>query len=319
MVKKKDITVEELSKLPEADLVVNHIIDRKKSGLYTLVMVSGLPGTGKTSTCFRLGELIHLNYNGVNNMKADNIIDSFLALTEFVINAKPEELNVAVVEEVSVLFPSRRAMSGGNVDLAKLLDTCRKKQVILLANAPIWPSIDSHMKALGNVYIQTKKIYKMAQIVYSKMYWLQTDPRSGKTYTHCFKRDGRDVKKMFTKMPCLEEWKKYEARKDIFMDDLYKRLKFREEKRLSKEMNESGMKREEVRPLSQKELQIYDMIHRKKMNLSAAARVLGVSSSYISQTNKKINDKLQIVSKNEAIYSKNPRFKLMMPLLQPIR
>ena len=300
MVKKKR-TTNDLLKYPEADLVIKYVIDRKKKGLYSVIFVSGLPGTGKTSTCFRLGELIYTEYDGENKMKATNIIDSFLDLTEFVIKADPNKLNIAVIEEVSVLFPSRRAMSGGNVDLGHLLDTCRKKQIILLANAPIWPSIDSHMRALGNVYIQTKKIYKMSAIVYSKMFILQTDPRTGKTYTHSFKRNRRDVRKMYTRMPNLEEWDKYEGKKDSFMENLYRRLKMREKTRIGKEMKLYGdsVKKVQVEPLTDLQLGIYDDFYRQKLSNGEIAKKRRCSSSNITQHLRVIRNKLMIVSHNQ--------------------
>jgi len=300
MVKKKR-TTNDLLKYPEADLVIKYVIDRKKKGLYSVIFVSGLPGTGKTSTCFRLGELIYTEYDGENKMKATNLIDSFLDLTEFVIKADPNKLNIAVIEEVSVLFPSRRAMSGGNVDLGHLLDTCRKKQIILLANAPIWPSIDSHMRALGNVYIQTKKIYKMSAIVYSKMFILQTDPRTGKTYTHSFKRSGRDVRKMYTRMPNLEEWDKYEGKKDSFMENLYRRLKMREKTRIGKEMKLYGdsVKKVQVEPLTDLQLGIYDDFYRQKLSNGEIAKKRRCSSSNITQHLRVIRNKLMIVSHNQ--------------------
>ena len=300
MVKKKR-TTNDLLKYPEADLVIKYVIDRKKKGLYSVIFVSGLPGTGKTSTCFRLGELIYTEYDGENKMKATNIIDSFLDLTEFVIKADPNKLNIAVIEEVSVLFPSRRAMSGGNVDLGHLLDTCRKKQIILLANAPIWPSIDSHMRALGNVYVQTKKIYKMSAIVYSKMFILQTDPRTGKTYTHSFKRNRRDVRKMYTRMPNLEEWDKYEGKKDSFMENLYRRLKMREKTRIGKEMKLYGdsVKKVQVEPLTDLQLGIYDDFYRQKLSNGEIAKKRRCSSSNITQHLRVIRNKLMIVSHNQ--------------------
>jgi len=319
MVKKKR-TTNDLLKYPEADLVIKYVIDRKKKGLYSVIFVSGLPGTGKTSTCFRLGELIYTEYDGENKMKATNIIDSFLDLTEFVIKADPNKLNIAVIEEVSVLFPSRRAMSGGNVDLGHLLDTCRKKQIILLANAPIWPSIDSHMRALGNVYVQTKKIYKMSAIVYSKMFILQTDPRTGKTYTHSFKRNRRDIRKMYTRMPNLEEWDKYEGKKDSFMENLYRRLKMREKTRLDKEMKLYGGYI--VEPITAEELQAYQLKNVEKMRFTKIAEVLGRPISTIRSRYLRAEQKFKQIKENAKNGGKcleNEQKMTIKPISSPIK
>jgi len=290
-------SVQDILSKPEADLVIDYTLNRKKRGLYTLIFVAGLPGSGKTSTCYRLGELITEAYEGKNTMSSEKIIDSFLELTKFVINSSPDKLCVAVVEEVSVLFPSRRAMSGVNVDLARLLDTCRKKQVILLANAPLWTSIDSHMKSMGSVYIETKKIYKQAKIVYSKMFRLQTNPRTGKTYTHSFHRGDKDVRKMYTKMPNLEEWEKYEGRKDEFMKKLYDKLVIREKKRQEKDDKEIGKYKENA-GLNEEELRIYNMRVLKKMKQKDIAKKESKSQQYISIKLRDISKKLQNTKEN---------------------
>lgn len=302
-------TTKDLLVLPEADVVVNYIISRKKSGLYSLVMAAGLPGSGKTSTCFRIGELLSEAILGKNIITSENIIDNLVDLVRFVRKASPENLCIAIIEEVGVLFPSRRAMSGINVDLAKILDTCRKKQVILLANAPIWPSIDSHMRAMGNVYIQTLKIYRTTKVVVSKMYRLQTDPRTGKTYTHYFQRSGRDVLRMYTKMPNTGEWNKYENKKDSFMDDVYERIELRAKKRMDKESKELGMmpkKRTVVKPLTEQEIKVLHMKDFEKKTYKTISEALGVDPSRICRVYQKVKEKLNFTKKNDHFDIKNP-------------
>ena len=123
--------------LPEADVIVDYIVKRKKQGLYTLTFASGLPGSGKSSQCQRIAELVSIALTGENKITEDNIFDSLLGLLKFIQEAKPNEVNIGVIEEISVLFPSRRAMAADNVAIGKILDTARKKEVILFANAPI--------------------------------------------------------------------------------------------------------------------------------------------------------------------------------------
>lgn len=290
----KVLTVEDLKKYPEADLVVNYICERKRRGLYTLALISGLPGSGKSSQCCRLGEKVTEKLTGENTFTAKNITDSFLGLVKFVKDAKPEEVNVIVLEEISVLFPSRRAMSGENVDLAKVLDTCRKKQVIIFANAPIWISIDSHMRSMANVYLQSIKVYKKAQIVFSKCYKLQTDPRTGKTYTHNFKRDNKDVNKMYTG-PCnADTWKEYESRKDSFLDTIYSMAEARAMTRaLKDEKMLNRVKQVDDNELTSQELLVDTMVNKKGSRHEDAADVLGVGRSRVTQLVKSINIKKQ--------------------------
>ena len=175
------------SELPESDVVVNHIYRRLQRGLYTLTLVIGLPGGGKSSTCLRLSELVSEKINGKIQLDESCIIDSSLELIDFVRKAKPGD--IGVIEEMSVLFPSRRAMAAENVDVARVLDTCRKKQVILFANAPILNSIDSHIRALANISIETLKIVRTQGVVVYKPLRLQTQTKTGKTYNHKFNKE----------------------------------------------------------------------------------------------------------------------------------
>ena len=65
----KQITLDELKQKPESDLVVDYIVKRKREGLYSLTLTAGLPGSGKTSTCCRIAELVSLKILGENIMK----------------------------------------------------------------------------------------------------------------------------------------------------------------------------------------------------------------------------------------------------------
>jgi predicted DNA-binding protein (UPF0251 family) len=294
------------SEIPEADVVINHIKMRKlQKKQHTLTFVAGLGGTGKSSTCLRLAERASIELEGENKVTEKNIIDSLLKLIELVKNANPEEVHIGVIEEVSVLFAARRAMSGENVDVNAILDTARKKQVILFANAPLWPSIDPHMRAMGNIYIETLRINKTQKVVISKALKLQTNPRTGKTYWHRFQREGRDVHRIYTKMPNQDTWENYEKGKDAFMDRLYDKLKMRELKRNEKLQKELGIKPiKVVRPLSPQEIKVYDLVERQGMKQIEAGDVLGISSSRMTRIMQNIRKKLQIVRENAPIEEK---------------
>jgi len=281
-------STEDLKKLPEADILVNYIAHRKKQGLYTLVFAAGLPGSGKTSTCCRLGELIWEKLSeGIPKIK---IIDNFLDFCVFVEEAQPEGLNICVLEEASVLFPSRRAMSGDNVDMGKLLDIVRKKEVILLANAPLWTTIDSHMRALGNVYIETLKIYKIAGIVVSKFQRLQTNPRSGKTYHKNFHRDNKEAPRMYTRQSNKEQWADYEKSKDAFIHNITQRAKARA---FDKQRKDDKLIRQldptNIEGFTSQELRIFDAVKLKGMKQSDVAETEGLTQGRISQIIIKIN------------------------------
>jgi len=290
------------SKMEEAEVVVDYICTRYQRGLYSLILTAGLPGTGKSSIDMRMSELVSGRLAGKNIITADNVIDSLLGLVAFVEKANPKEVNIAIVEEISVLFPSRRAMSSDNVSIGKILDTCRKKRIILFCNAPIWPSIDSHIRVLGNLYIETLRINKEQQVVISKVLRLQANPSNGKVYWHWLRRKGRKVHRIFTKKPNSRTWEEYEAKKDKFMKELYEELKFKAMKKkeaLLKEMGKSAAT-ELVRPLTPMELKVYDMVIRNKMMQKEVAKELGCSSPNITQIMKNIKSKMALTTRGEA-------------------
>jgi len=281
-------------KLPEADVVVNYICKRKKQGLYTLIFASGLPGSGKSSQCQRLAELVSIELTGENKITEDHIFDSLLGLLKFIKEAKPNEVNIGIIEEISVLFPSRRAMAADNVAIGKILDTARKKEVILFANAPIWTSIDSHLRALGNVYLETLRINKTDMVVISKALRLQTNPGSGKTYFHWLNRKGCEVQRIFTRKPNTEVWEKYEAKKDKFMDKLYAELEFKAKKtrdKLQKEMNKGTA--DPILTLTPLELQVNQLLKIKGLMQKDIAKKLGIDDSRITRIKQNIQKKTQ--------------------------
>lgn len=281
---------------PESDVVVNHIYKRFQRGLYTLVLVIGLPGGGKSSTCLRLCELVSEKIHDKIELTEKCIIDSSLELIDFVRNAKPGD--VGVIEEMSVLFPSRRAMASENVDVARVLDTCRKKQVILFANAPILKSIDSHIRALANVSIETLKIVKGQGVVVYKPLRLQTQPKSGKTYNHRFTRDGYEVHRSYVKKPNDELWKVYEKKKDDFMDTLYEKLKG---KQMAKEMKEKKemIKNGEIdapKQLHPDKIFAYQEVIMKGTSMREAARNMNRSRATISRWVKEVQLSMRVAN-----------------------
>jgi hypothetical protein len=97
------------------------------------------------------------------------------------------------------------------------------------------------MRALGHVLVETLSVLKSKGVVVSKFHRLQTNPRSGVTYFHPFTRNGKDVIKLFTRMPEKETWEAYEKEKDDFMDKLYTKLEHKQQKKVDKERKELGL------------------------------------------------------------------------------
>ena len=108
---------------PEADVLVRFINGRFNKGLGTNLAAIGLSGTGKSSCEQRITEKIKESRPEEN--LTSFITDSLLQLLEAI--KKSKQGDMIIVEEVSVLFPSRRAMVKDNVSVAKIFDTKERR------------------------------------------------------------------------------------------------------------------------------------------------------------------------------------------------
>ena len=287
MAKRKEINYAEILK-KECDVIVKHINKRYNQGLNTNVYVIGLSGTGKSSTSLRVSEKIVESRDETTQVF---LTDSFLGFLKAIRNSK--EGDIIIIEEVSVLFPSRRAMARENVNVGKVMDTCRKKRLCIISNAPLWNSIDSHMRAMGHLLVETLKIVKKFKVVVSKFHRLQTNPLTGKTYRHTMQRHGRDINRLVTQMPNKERWDEYEREKDKFMDELYNRMEFEQNKKKAKLDKEMGVVQPKIEELSERELQVHQLVNRKGLNQSQAARQMGISSARVTVLMQNIRKKTQ--------------------------
>lgn len=278
----------DFSELPESDLVVARINKRFKQGLGTNIYVIGLSGTGKSSTSQRISELVKESRdNKPNTFLVDSLLDLLKAIRATHIG------DIIIIEEVSVLFSSRRSMAGENVAVSKIFDTIRKRQLTIISNAPLWNSIDSHMRAMAHLLIETLKINKTQKVVISKFHELQTNPSSGKTYRHTMRREGFDVSRMFTNMPDLDRWDEYERNKEKFMRELYRDLEHKEKQKKEKKMKEMDV-RPKIKSLTDQELFVHqqvNVLNRKKIDV---ARELKRDPARITQILKKIREKSNI-------------------------
>lgn len=223
-----------LTNLPECDLIDNKILRRLREGLSTHVLVTGLPGRGKSSFAVRTAERLDARIkNGVQFSHKD-IVDSFLKLLERVTRIKtPGE--IIVIEEVSVLFPARRSMSGDNVAVGMIFDTIRKKRAILISNAPLFKTIDPHMRALADILVECQRVLKTYGLVKLKAWVIKTDVQTAKTYRYRFKRGLRDIMFHYSKAPNKEIWSAYEKDKDKFIFETYLKLQKKAELKEKKE------------------------------------------------------------------------------------
>lgn len=264
---------------PESDIMSNFLIYRYKKGFASPIIIFGPRGTGKSSTCFRLSEIYNERLNpirkkqGIEEKEIGKMVDSHLKFIGFVKNA--QQGDDCILEEASVLYPSRRSMSDESVGISKVFDIIRKKRLVLFINAPMFMSVDKNIRSSAVALIQTYKIIKSEKAVLSRFWKLQTNHMSGKIYLHKFTRDGDELDFMYTKMPDSTRWKDYEGDKDSFIDDQYSLLLHKAEKKKEQELKEMGLQRIVRKPLTDKQKRVMELV--AKHTREDTAKILEIS------------------------------------------
>lgn len=293
MLKREKIQLD-TEKIPESDVIIRYIVDRFKKGRYTLIALIGDPGSGKTSAGLRLKQLVDEKIHGESKLSKDSISTSQVDFFKFVHESKPGDSEV--IDEIGVLFPSRRSMSSGNLDAAHVLDTCRKKKLIIFSNAPMYKGIDLSIRGHVRIIIETLKINKKKKIIIFKALKVRTNPLSGKPYYRNFTRGGFDIKRFYVKFVDGKIWEDYENRKDDFMANLYKKAKLQAIKKEEKFLKEIGMRSniKVNKPLSKRELEAHQLVNINGITQIQAAKDMGVSGARVNKLLKQVKEKCKL-------------------------
>ncbi len=302
VIKRKD---KDITNIPEAGSIIDDIQLRYRKGLTNFIHVVGLPGTGKSWACIRLGELVSERLHGENRMTSDRITDNLLDLLK-VIKGVQGPGEIVVIEEAGVLFGSRRAMSAENVDAGKIFDTIRKKRMIVIMNNPISRDLDNRLVRLSSMAIQTLTLNKKKEICTVKALRLQTNPETGKTYRHRLKQKGFDVHRSWIGKCNEQTATEYENMKDKFLNELYDVLVVRQQKKRDKVMKElderlafdddgSGIKKDERRRFNFSE---------KGIATKEIAEIEGVSVRSIQRSIESFKKKMKKIE-NRILFTKS--------------
>lgn len=286
----------DFDKLEEAEAIISHIHNRYRKGLLTVIKVIGLPGMGKSYCCLRLAELITMRIHGKNLMKKEYIADDLLKIIKILRNTKKRGMPL-VVEEVSVLFPSRRHMTQENVAAGQIWDTMRKKGMVVIMNCPLSKDVDSKITSLSNLQIETLRVNKKKGVCIIKPLRLQANPSTSKVYYHrLHDKHGMEVHRSFVMKPSDKLCEEYEEMKDSFLDDLYTLLQKKQESKIEKTMDKlinSGIPK-----ITEKEHRRYTR-YKKGITPEEQAKLEGCSGSAIYKSLEQYKVKIQKIQKME--------------------
>ena len=184
--------------VPEMGAVVNYIVLRYKQGLGSNIIVTGPSGSGKSYVCERGLELTAKKIKG-DNFKLDkrHILDTPLNIIEFVKNSP--QGSGGNLEEVGSVYNSRRSMVSENVDINRILDTIRKRKLILFCNCPSIKTADKAFMRHAHIFIEILGIIKSKKICVFKAFKCQYNSAMDKLYRHSFKdKLGHDIKYFYS-------------------------------------------------------------------------------------------------------------------------
>ena len=263
-------------KYEEGGAIIKYIRGRYKKGILSVVLVFGAAGVGKSWLSMRLGE--KLSEKIKCNFDSSNIVDNLRDVIGFVRN---NSNSILIIEESSILFPSRRSMGNENVYFNKILDSCRKKRIILIMNYPVLNSIDSHILKMSCLSIEAKRIYVGDGVIKCRPLKLQTNFSSGKIYRHyLIDGVGDEVNQSYFRKPSDGLTKPYEKDKDKFLEDLYEDLESKHNKKLSSE-NKTEKLVLLNKSLTPQEQRTYNL-HNQDLSILEISKQMGISRQRVS-------------------------------------
>jgi hypothetical protein len=298
--KKKILSLDEIKEqVQEARAIIGSVVHRWRQGKMVMVAVNGEPGTGKSYLCMRAAELIYKQL-GFGKLEKRHIVTKDIDLLGLLLNA--EKGTVVIVEEASVLFNARRATSGENVAFSMIVDTCRKKGLILFLNFPFSDSLDKHGRHMASHSIETQQLHKEKEMCLARVLKLQYNDRIKKLYRkHLKVRVGKRIERIskvwFGAPEDKEVVAEYEESKDLFLKELYERkLKEAENRKNKKDRELNGPEKIEKSNIKtvkqQKRLdrnnRIVELIGQGELTKQEISKLVGITNVRLSQILKEL-------------------------------
>ena len=142
-----------------------------------LILVIGSKGSGKSWSCLRIAKTI----NPYFRVEKD-VVFSFEGLLDKLMDPLLPGGTVIIWEEVGTGFGAREFMKSTNIDVGKVLQTCRDKHCIILMNVPVQSFVDKTGRLLVHGIIEARGIDESRKENLVAYKSCDTNPMTGKTY-----------------------------------------------------------------------------------------------------------------------------------------
>lgn len=200
--------------------IIKHIREQvhSKNRNFTAACV-GKVGTGKSYSVMHLAEILDPNFS------VDNVVFRITDLLDLVNSDKLQAGSVVVFDEAGIDASNRQSyMNKLNKALSFLLQTWRFRRIILFVTIPDISMIDAGTRKMFDAVFETMAIIKRERVCVLKIKFIQVNAQSGKAY---FKRprNNSGIVKTKLKKPNIKLVNRYEKKKAIFLDALYREIK----------------------------------------------------------------------------------------------
>ncbi len=192
-----------------SSIIINQIRQRifHKNKNFCLVVCGGT-GEGKSSLSIAIAQAIDAS------LTTKRILWEEEDIFKVVQDANWQHGWGLVFEELGTKLDNREWYSITNKSMTYLLQTWRYKKACFVANVPELSFIDKKAIKLFHAFAQPISINQRAKQVIAKFFWLQHNPRTGKTYFKYprIKLNGvvKVVKEFRISLPSQELWDAYE-------------------------------------------------------------------------------------------------------------
>lgn len=277
-----------LTRKEENDIWKIYIQRRIERNQNVLIAITGQTGSGKSYSAIKICELMSKQLG--TEFSVDNICFEPTEFMQIINSDRLTKGSCLILDETGVAINSRKWQSKTNILIGYVTQTFRHKNYIVIFNVPDFSFIDSALRKMFHIYIETNGIDYQEKICCLKPFLLQTNQRTGNLYykylrykvpdkevTTC---DGWDLS-----LPSKEIIKEYENKKTLYTKKLNEGVQ-KELEGIDNKANQDI----ETQPLTEIQQKIYDF-KMQGMKQVEIQKILNTTSQHVSNACTQIRKK----------------------------